>query len=122
MQFPHEGFVQGAIEAHFRNAGYALGTDSHVDLLCRHPETGETWHIEAKGVTTQIGLDFRTCLGQLVQAMSANGARYGVAIPDTAAYHAQVAKLSPWVVDQLQLHWLLVALDGSVRIVTPTPA
>ena len=119
LEFPHEGFVQAAIESHFLTCGFDLATDSHVDLRCTHPATGETWHIEAKGVTTQVGLDFRTCLGQLLQGMTDDGAKYGIAIPDTPAYQAQVNKMSAAVLARLQLHWLFVSQDGSVRLAHP---
>jgi len=118
-EFPHEEFVQGAIEQHFRKAGYALDTSTHVDLLCSHPACGDAWHIEAKGVTTAIGLDFRTCLGQLLQRMSQQHVKHGIALPDMPQYRVQTAQVSPWVVDRLGLHWLFVADDGTVSIVCP---
>jgi hypothetical protein len=119
IEFPHEGFVQHSIEAHFRNAGFTISSPGRVDLLCSHPANGESWHIEAKGVTTQVGLDFRTGLGQLVQAMHNEKLLHGIAIPDTPAFRAQIQKLSPWVVSRLGIHWLLVSQDGSVTIVAP---
>jgi len=118
-EFPHEGFVQGAIGRHFKQAGYSLDTSSHVDLLCNHPVTGNAWHIEAKGKTTAIGLDFRTCLGQLLQRMSQQHVRHGIALPDMPQYRAQTAQVSSWVVDRLGLYWLFVADDGTVNIVSP---
>lgn len=111
--------MQLAVERHFRNAGFDLDSDSRVDLVCFHPETGEAWHIEAKGQTTQVGLDFRTGLGQLVQGMHSKSMKHGIAVPDTPAFQAQVAKLSDWVVALLRIHWLFVSQDGSVRVVTP---
>lgn len=120
--FPHEGFVQGAIERHFQDAGYVLDTSTHVDLLCAHPVTGDAWHIEAKGATTAIGLDFRTCLGQLLQRMSQQHVRYGVALPNLPQYRRQTDQVSGWVVDRLGLNWLFVAEDGAVEIVRPSGA
>lgn len=119
MEFPHEGFVQNSIEAYFRNDGYILVVDGHVDLLCTHPETGDSWHIEAKGVTTQVGLDFRTGLGQLVQSMQHQEYNHGIAVPDTPAFRSQIAKVSSWVVSLLCIHWLLISSDGSVLLVAP---
>jgi hypothetical protein len=118
-EFPHEGFVQAAIEQYFEKAGYELDLSTHVDLLCTHPISGEAWHIEAKGKTTAIGLDFRTCLGQLLQRMSQQHVRHGIALPDMAQYRAQTDQVSPWVVDRLGLHWIFVAEDGTVDIVRP---
>lgn len=119
LNFPHEGFVQSSIEAHFLAAGFRLESGCRADLVCSHPETGESWQVEAKGVTTQIGLDFRTGLGQLLQAMQLPAIRHGIAIPDTPAFRAQVARISPWVVAALGIHWLFVSQDGSVEVVCP---
>jgi hypothetical protein len=121
-EFPHEGFVRGAIERYFEKAGYTLDASTHVDLLCTHPVTGEAWHIEAKGKTTAIGLDFRTCLGQLLQRMNQRHVKHGIALPDMAQYKAQTDLVSPWVVERLGLHWLFVAEDGTVSIVSPVEA
>ena len=118
-EFPHEGFVQAAIERYFKDAGYILDTSTNVDLLCSHPKGGDTWHIEAKGKTAAIGLDFRTCLGQLLQRMSQQHFRHGIALPDIPQYRAQTAQVSPWVVERLGLHWLYVSEGGTVDIVRP---
>ena len=116
--FPSEGFVQQAIEAYFAHLGYSLNTDTDVDLICTASD-GRAWHIEAKGQTRQVGLDFRICLGQLLQRMHLPHAQHGVAVPDIDVYHRQIAKVSPWVVAALGLHWLLVDAAGSVTIVAP---
>lgn len=118
-EFPHEGFVQTAIELYFGKSGYTLDTSTHVDLLCTHPATGDAWHIEAKGKTTAIGLDFRTCLGQLLQRMSQQHVRHGIALPDMPQYRNQTDQVSPWVVERLGLHWLFIGENGSVSIVHP---
>jgi len=117
--FPSEGFVQQAIEAYFAHLGYSLHTDTDVDLICTASDGRAPWHIEAKGKTQQVGLDFRTCLGQLLQRMHLPHAQHGVAVPNIDVYRRQIAKVSPWVVAALGLHWLLVDAAGSVTIVTP---
>lgn len=122
LEFPHEGFVQLCVEQHFSNAGFDLITDGRVDLLCSHPVTGESWNIEAKGQTTQVGLDSRTGLGQLIQAMHSQDVKYGIAVPDTVAFQSQIANLSQWAVTLLRIHWLFVSQDGSVRMMTPDKA
>lgn len=114
--------MQLAVEEHFRSEGFDLVADGRVDLICAHPTTGESWHIEAKGHTTQVGLDFRTGLGQLVQSMQHHETKHGIAVPDTPAFQSQVAKLSDWVVAALGIHWLFVAQDGTVRVVAPGEA
>jgi len=118
-EFPHEGFVQDAIESYFEQAGYTLDTSTHVDLLCAHPVGGEAWHIEAKGKTMAIGLDFRTCLGQLLQRMTQQHVRHGIALPDLPQYRAQTDQVSPWIIGRLGLHWLFVAENGTVDIIYP---
>jgi hypothetical protein len=70
-------------------------------------------------VTTQIGLDFRTGIGQLVQGMTNQESRHGLAVPDTPAFRVQVAKMSAWVVQRLGIHWLYVSADGDVHVVAP---
>lgn len=94
--FPNEGFVQKAVEHHFSALGFTLDTSTHVDLLCTCPRTNEAWHIEAKGETAQIGLDFRTCLGQLIQRMASEQAYYGIAVPDLPAYRRHESPRLSW--------------------------
>lgn len=121
VEFPHEGFVQAAIERHFRNAGYEVDCSGRADLVCRK-QGEDPWHIEAKGVTTQVGLDFRTGLGQLLQGMESAKSRYGLAFPDTPTFRSLICKMSPRVVRALAIHWLIVSPDGSLVIVRPDAA
>ncbi len=118
--FPGESFVQSAIERHFREKGFDIDTSGYVDLLCTHPATRECWHIEAKGKTSDPGLDFRTCVGQLVLHIRSSETRYGIALPHIPEFTAQIAKVSPWVVERLSIHWLLVCGDGTVNLVSPS--
>ena len=83
--FPAEEFVQAAVERYFRASGFEIDTNGHVDLLCARPDGVERWHIEAKGKTSQLGLDFRTCLGQLVQQIRDGDTHYGIALPHLPA-------------------------------------
>jgi hypothetical protein len=117
QEFPYEGFVQRAIEAHFLTAGFELDVTTAVDLLCTHPLTGEAWHVEAKGKTSAVGLDFRTCLGQLLQRMSRPETKHAVALPDLPTYRAQAAQVSSWVQELLGLHWLFISPSGMVEVV-----
>ena len=118
-EFPSEAFVQRAIERHFRELGFNIEDGGHIDLICAHPTTPERWHIEAKGLTAAVGLDFRTCLGQLIQRMRDRDTSYGIALPDLPQYAAQISIISSWVIDALKIHWLLVSPDGSVKITRP---
>lgn len=117
--FPAEGFVQAAVERHFRELGFDVDANGQIDLLCVNPSNGERWQIEAKGKTSQPGLDFRTCLGQLVQRIQDRDVNHAIAVPDIASYTTQIALVAPWVAQSLRLHWLLVAPDASVRVVEP---
>jgi hypothetical protein len=119
IDFPHEGFVQVSLEKYFEKAGFKIDHSSQIDLLCKHPMTNETWHIEAKGKTTQIGLDFRTGIGQLIQGIDSELTNYGIAVPDIEEFRHQVAKVAPWVVSSLRIHWLYISNDGNVSIVYP---
>lgn len=59
IEFPHEGFVQSALEQYFTDLGFDIDLRGHADLVCAHSESGERWLVEAKGVTSDVGLDFR---------------------------------------------------------------
>jgi hypothetical protein len=118
-EFPSEAFVQAAIERHFRDSGFEIDVDGTVDLACRHPVTGECWQIEAKGRTSSPGLDFQTCLGQLLVRMSTPDMHYAVALPELPEYRAQIAKVNSWVIDRLNLSWLLISSDGSIHVSKP---
>jgi hypothetical protein len=54
VDFPREGFVQGAVERHF--ASCARVTVGPADFACTD-EAGRRWLIEAKGETSDVGLD-----------------------------------------------------------------
>jgi len=114
--FPHEGFVQAALEQYF--AGCERFAAGHADLACVD-QAGVRWIIEAKGETADVGLDFRTGLGQLVQNMGDEDALYGLAVPDTQRFANQIARVPKWVQQTLRLHWLIVAADGRVRVERP---
>lgn len=119
VEFPREGFVQWAIERHFQELGYQVKPHSHADLYCVHPMTGEMWLIEAKGLTSDVGLDFRTGLGQLIQLIEKAETKYGIAVPNIPQFIKQCRLVSTMVRNQLNLHWLLVAEDGMVSVVPP---
>jgi hypothetical protein len=118
-KFPYEGFVQTAIEKHFRNLGFVVEVDTHADLVCADSKTGERWVVEAKGVTSEVGLDFRTGLGQLLQRMTDSSVKYGMAVPEVDRFLNQCRLVGDWARKQLGLHWLVVSQDGVVRAVAP---
>lgn len=115
-EFPREAFVQAAIERHFSDcerleAGWA-------DFACRDAG-GNLSRIEAKGKTSDIGLDFRTGLGQLLQGMPREGWRYALAVPDIPQFDAQRHLVPDYVRRALNLSWLVVSEDAPVRVVEP---
>src|SRR5919199_1964145 len=84
--FPREGFVQRAIERHF--ASCAPAEAGHADFACTD-ERGRRWLVEAKGETSDVGLDFRTGLGQLLPGASEPGWTLALAMPDTPKFQRQ---------------------------------
>ena len=117
--FPHEGFVQKAIEAYFSTLGFDLESGSHADLVARNKNTGERWLVEAKGVTTSIGLDFRTGLGQLIQRMEDPKTIHALAVPHVDRFVSQCREVPLWIRQALRLHWLLVNSEGGVQVIPP---
>lgn len=114
-EWPNEGFVQSAIEAFFRAGGFEVGEHRTIDLVCSHPVSGVKWRVEAKGLTSAVGLDFRTGLGQLIQGMEEPGVEYALAVPDIPQFRKQVRAVPTRVVEALKIHWLFVQPDGSVK-------
>lgn len=115
-EWPNEGFVQTAIETFFRSNGFDVEEHKTIDLVCSHPVTGAKWRVEAKGLTTAVGLDFRTGLGQLLQCMAEQDIHYGLAVPDIPQFRRQVQAVPSWVAETLAIHWLYVQADGSVSV------
>ena len=122
MEFPNEGFVQNTIESYFDKKGFIKESISYTDYAGVHMETQERWRVEAKGLTSNVGLDFRTGLGQLIQRMDDPNANYGIAIPDIPSYLRQVEQIKPWVREKFQLHILFINENGGVHHLLPENA
>jgi hypothetical protein len=118
--FPREAFVQEAIERHFKPTEFQRERHETADLVCHSDRLKQRWIIEAKGETSDIGLDFRTGLGQLLRNMSNPDVLYGLAVPETPRFLQQCRSIDKWVRQALNLHWLIVQPDSSVRIVNPS--
>jgi len=112
--FPYETFVQHAVEQWLAGEGFELLRDPLVDV--KASRGNEIWHIEAKGKTSAIGLDFRTGIGQLVQRMTDQGHNHGIAIPDIPEFRKQTEAFAPWVLEKLQINWVWVSKNGSVSV------
>lgn len=119
LDYPNEGFIQNKIEEYFTQLGYEPIEVDYSDYVCIHPSSNAKWVIEAKGKTSAIGLDFRTCLGQVVQRMDLQTTNYAVAIPDLESYIKQCNLIKPWVRKVLNLYWIIVDADGNVKVISP---
>lgn len=119
MEFPNEGFVQNTIESYFDKKVFIKESISYIDYAGVHMETREKWRVEAKGLTGNVGLDFRTGLGQLILRMDDPNANYGIAIPNIPSYLRQIEQIKPWVREKFQLHILLINENGVVDHLKP---
>lgn len=117
IDFPYEGFIQKSIEAYFEQAGYYIEKDGQVDLIAT--KGSEKWIIEAKGITSAIGTDFNTCLGQLIKSMTSDQNKYAIAIPKHPKYKHQCDLLSDYFRQLVKLHILVVDSTGDVKIIEP---
>ena len=115
-EFPREAFVQKSVERHFLALGSKRENGGHADWVCKHPETGDRWHVECKGLTTAVGLDFRTGMGQLVQAMKLDKTNYAVAVPRIDAFLRQIERIDPDFVALIGIKFLLVKSDGDLSV------
>jgi len=117
--FPAEDAVIVGVCAWLTAKACTFEQRSYVDIVAHAPDGGQQWVIEAKGETANSGLDFRTCLGQILPAMRNDGARYTVAVPATPASPTRCAGISDHVRRALGLHWLLVDRGGQVWLIKP---
>jgi hypothetical protein len=120
VEFPNEGFVQGALDRYFSNLGFSEHCGTRADIDLRNPSTGLRWVVEAKGDTKQnAGLDFKTGLGQLFLGMSDANTLYGIAVPNVPRLRALCVKVPERVRSSLGIHWLVVDADATVRVFPP---
>jgi hypothetical protein len=115
-EFPNESFIQEKIEEYFLSRNFELLDPGYADLKCLDKNSQNIWVVEAKGKTAQMGLDFRTCLGQLLQRMEDPDWVYAIAIPDLPQYRKQCQQVPGWVRRLIKLNWIFVTEDGSVSV------
>jgi hypothetical protein len=87
-----------------------------VDFVDIYAERGqERLYAEAKGRTSEIGLDVDILYGQLLRRMKdpASGARYAVVVPTSALSAA--LRVSAWVRDRLAVDVYEVDDNGAVH-------
>lgn len=116
--YPNEAFIQEAIENYFSNEGFVIDTDGQIDLVAEKNE--EKWIIEAKGMTSQITVDFNTCLGQLVKSMEFSTSNYAIAIPCEEKYKVQCMKISEFFRKKNNLFMIIVNENAQINIIMPT--
>lgn len=117
--YPNESFIQEMIENYFLSQGYDTLDPGHADLKCIHPISGECWLVEAKGKTQAMGLDFRTCLGQILQRMENSDWTYAIALPKLKPYISQCLKVPDRIRRLIKLNWIFVERDGTVLVIKP---
>lgn len=129
MPFPQAAFVMDAIENHFiENQQFRRVGDQAPNtnvLHCQKENWGE-WIIFAKGVNTDVGIEFGTGLAQLLRKMDdtrhGNSTfRFGIAMPsdNDDKFKRQCAIIGRKIRRTLNLHWLVVNQDGKVTIYRP---
>jgi hypothetical protein len=112
--FPREAFVQRNIQSYFSHLGFQQVKGGSADWVCHYPESGQRWHVECKGLTTAVGLDFRTGLGQLMQAMQLDDTNYAMAVPNIPAFLHQIERMNSEFVTHIGLQFLLVDPSGGI--------
>ena len=115
--FPNEAFIQVALEKYFLKLGYEIKSDGQVDILAF--KENEKWIVEAKGLTSAVGLDFNTCIGQIVKSMDCETTNYAIAIPEHAKYIIQCSKIPSAFRERNNLYFLFVDEKENIRVVEP---
>lgn len=109
-----EARVVQAFRAWLTDQGWRVQTEvEYVDVYAERGE--ERLYAEAKGRTTDRGLDVDTLYGQLLRRMPADEvgrARFGVVVPDSLLVHAQ--RVPARVRALLSIDIYAVAEDGTV--------
>lgn len=116
--YPHEAFIQEVIEHYFSIEGFATEKDSQIDLVAEKDD--EKWIVEAKGSTSQITVDFNTCIGQLAKSMASPFIKYAIAIPYDEKYKYQCIRLPDYFRENNNLHIIVIDGNGQVQIIKPT--
>ena len=98
------------------NEGVSIGADpefGRVDLVARKPGTATTVAEIEGDSSRQKEQALYSALGQTVLLMKEAGmTRYGIAVPDTAEWECQLAKIPRYVRMQLSLTLWLVGTAG----------
>lgn len=115
--FPNEIFIQEAIEHYFLSYDFIINASGHVDLIAE--KENERWIIEAKGLTSSVGVDFNTCLGQLIKSMKDSKTIYAIAVPKIDSYKRHCEMISDYFRKLVGLHISVVDRTGNVSLILP---
>ena len=115
--YPNEAFIQEAIEKYFLNNGFTVEKDGQIDLIAE--KANVKWIVEAKGATSQITVDFNTCIGQLVKSMTTPLTNYAIALPNEEKYKNQSMKLPDYFRVNNNLHIIIVDKNAQIHIIKP---
>jgi len=116
--YPNEAFIQSAIEKYFLAEGYKIEKDDQIDLVAE--KLNDKWVIEAKGVTSQITVDFNTCIGQLVKSMVSPLIKYAIALPNEIKYKYQSQRLPDYFRVKNDVHIIVVDERAQIQIIYPS--
>lgn len=109
-----EARVVAAFVAWLENCGWSVETEvAHVDVVARRADA--ILYCEAKGRTTEIGLDVDTLYGQLLRRMPTDPSpniTFGVVVPTAAVGAAQ--RVPSWVRERLNIVIYEVGDNGNV--------
>lgn len=122
-KFPYEDFVESTLKTYFELLGYDVEKGNpyrwEPDLICINPKTKKYWKIQAKGKTKAIGIDFNTCIGQIIKNMVDPKHKHAIALPDIKEYWDQAKKVPLWIRERLCLYFIWVDEEGNVQFIDP---
>ena len=70
-------------------------------------------------MTTSVGLDFNTCLGQLIKSMDSSEKHYALALPKEDKYKYQCSLIPQYIRSLMQLNIIVTDETGGVKIIRP---
>jgi hypothetical protein len=115
--YPNEAFVQEAIEHYFLAKDYKLEESRYVDLIAVKPN--DRWVVEAKGMTSQITVDFNTCIGQLAKSMTTSDTKYAIALPNEIQYKKQCMNIPDYFRITNHLYILVINENAQIQVIGP---
>lgn len=117
-----EDEVKRAVKSYLEGQGFSVsvawGRQHGIDLDARRGD--DRWIVEAKGTAPrgpqQVNY-FLSALGELVQRMDDDAARYAIAVPDNPQYRGLVARLPMPARRRLNLTVFFVRREGGALVV-----